>query len=234
MGVQAEECIVSKPLITRRSLLKASGAATGLLLMSEGSRFLVSEPNPFKVTTTTLFWVGEPSTDENDFIPNDQSYWDKDWQANYGGVDDPVQRNKHWPAGFTPKQNPFYVALPYGEFTEDGDALKANARRVPWYRSGLDPLLKNRWVEVQRDGRSCFAQWQDVGPCGEDDFAFVFGSARKPLNTFDARAGLDVSPAVWHYLGMTDNGPAGWRFVEEADVPVGPWTEIVTTLGNNR
>jgi hypothetical protein len=33
---------------------------------------------------------------------------------------------------------------------------------------------------------------------------------------------------------MTDNGPAGWRFVEEVDVPVGPWTEIVTTLGNNR
>ncbi len=223
-----------KTLITRRNLLKASGAATGLLLTSEGPQFLLSEPNPFKVTMTTLFWVGEPSTDENDFIPNDQSYWDKDWQANYGGVDDPMQRNKHWPAGFTPKQNPFYVALPYGEFTEQGDSLKANARRVPWYRSGLEPLLKNCWVEVQRDGRSCFAQWQDVGPCGEDDFAFVFGRSRKPLNTFEARAGLDVSPAVWHYLGMQDNGPAGWRFVEEADVPAGPWTEIVTTLGNNR
>ena len=63
---------------------------------------------------------------------------------------------------------------------------------------------------------------------------FVFGGASTPRNTFDAKAGLDVSPAVWHHLGMHDNGLSAWRFVEEADVPVGPWTEIVTTLGNNR
>jgi hypothetical protein len=135
---------------------------------------------------------------------------------------------------FTPKQNPFYVALPYGEFTEHGNALKKNARHAPWYRSDLDPLLKNRWVEVRRDGLSCFAQWQDVGPCNEDDFGFVFGDALKPLNTFDAKAGLDVSPAVWHYLGMRNNGPAGWRFVEAAAVPAGPWTEIIISSGNNR
>jgi hypothetical protein len=71
------------------------------------------------------------------------------------------------------------------------------------YSSGLDPLLTNRWVEMKRDGRSCFAQWQDVGPCGEDDFGFVFGKALKLRNKFDARASLDVSPAVWHYLGCT-------------------------------
>ena len=81
-------------------------------------------------------------------------------------------------------------------------------------RSGLDPLLKNRWVEIRRNGRSCFAQWQDVGPCGEDDFDFVFGRASKPRNTFDAKAGLDVSPAVWHHLGMHDNDLSAWRFVE--------------------
>jgi hypothetical protein len=225
---------VSGATITRRNLLTAGAATTGLFLLAGGMQVLRSEPNPFKVTMTTLFWVGEPSNQENDFIPNDQSYWDKDWQENYGGVDDPERRNRHWPAGFTPKQNPFYVALPYGEFTEQGDALKHNARHVPWYRSGLDPLLKNRWVEIRRNDRSCFAQWQDVGPCGEDDFDFVFGGASKPRNTFDAKAGLDVSPAVWHHLGMHDNGLSAWRFVEEADVPAGPWTEIVTTLGNNR
>jgi hypothetical protein len=182
---------------------------------------------------TTLFWVGEPSTDENDFIPNDQSYWDKDWQANYGGVDDPERRNGHWPADFTPKQNPFYVALPFGEFTERNE-LKMDARRIPWYRAGLEPLLKNRWVEINRNGRSCFAQWQDVGPCNEDDFGFVFGDAPKPVNTFEVKAGLDVSPAVWHYLGMQDNAHTGWRFVEASAVPSGPWMDIVTTLGNNR
>jgi hypothetical protein len=62
----------------------------------------------------------------------------------------------------------------------------------------------------------------------------MFGRASKPRNTFDARAGLDVSPAVWHHLGMHDNDLSAWRFVEEADVPSGPWAEIVTTLGNNR
>jgi hypothetical protein len=100
--------------------------------------------------------------------------------------------------------------------------------------NGYSPLLKNRWIEILLDGRSCFAQWQDVGPCNEDDFAFVFGNATKPRNTFDAKAGLDVSPAVWHYLGMNDNGLTAWRFVDARDVPAGPWTEIVTTSGNNR
>jgi len=62
----------------------------------------------------------------------------------------------------------------------------------------------------------------------------VFGDADVPLNTFDTVAGLDVSPAVWHRLGMTDNALTEWRFVEESEVPDGPWTEIVTTSGNNR
>jgi hypothetical protein len=43
-----------------------------------------------------------------------------------------------------------------------------------------------------------------------------------------------MSPPPWHYFGMRENGPSAWRFVEAADVPAGPWAEIVTTLGNNR
>ena len=35
-------------------------------------------------------------------------------------------------------------------------------------------------------GRSCFAPWEDVGPSGEDDFAFVFGDPDVSRNTFDA------------------------------------------------
>jgi len=89
-------------------------------------------------------------------------------------------------------------------------------------------------VEIKLDDRSCFAQWRDIGTCGEDDFGFVFGDSLKPRNKFDARAGLDVSPAVWHYLGMTENQVASWRFVDARDVPAGPWTEIVTMSGNNR
>jgi hypothetical protein len=77
-------------------------------------------------------------------------------------------------------------------------------------------------VEIKRDGRSCFVRWQDVGPCGEDDFGFVFGKALKPGNKFDARAGLDVSPAVWHYLGMHDNGPAEWASLMQPRFQLGP------------
>jgi hypothetical protein len=218
--------------VTRRELMTAAAVIVGSALLAE-AYLLRRAGTGLKVTMTTLFWVGEPSNDENAFIPNHESYWDKDWQASYGGIDDPERRNGHWPAGFKPKENPFYVALPYGEFGE-ANALKLEAQRVPWYRPGVSPLLKNRWVEIVRDGRSCFAQWQDVGPCGEDDFDFVFGTAAKPRNTFEAKAGLDVSPAVWHHFGMSNNGLAAWRFVDAADVPEGPWTEIVTISGNNR
>ncbi len=194
---------------------------------------MAATASDFKTTMTTMFWVGEAADAENAFIPNHESYWDKDWLANFGGVDDPWLRNGHWAAGFTPKENPFYVALPYGEFLDDG-VLKTEAFEVPWFQPGLFPLLKNRWVEIRHKGRVCFAQWQDVGPCGEDDFAYVFGASRIPQNTFDAKAGLDVSPAVWHALGMTENRPTAWRFVDESEVPEGPWTEIVTVSGNNR
>jgi len=184
---------------------------------------------------TTLFWVGEPSDADDAFIANDVSYWDKDWQLSYGGVDDPKFRNGYWPADFRPKENPFYVALPFGEFESTrGHTLKRDAQNVPWYSRGLSPLLKNHWVEIKLGDRTCYAQWQDVGPFKVDDFAFVFGNSKNPANTFDAKAGLDVSPAVWHYLSMKDNGFTAWRFSEAADVPSGPWTEIVTTSGNNR
>ena len=61
-----------------------------------------------------------------------------------------------------------------------------------------------------------------------------FGNATNPRNIFDAKAGLDVSPAISHHLGMVDNEFTAWRFVDAADVPRGPWTDIVTSSGNNR
>jgi hypothetical protein len=89
-------------------------------------------------------------------------------------------------------------------------------------------------VQIRWSARSCFAQLQDVGPCGEDDFEFVFGNAALPSNAFGAKAGLDVSPAVRRYLGMNHNNLTYWRFADESDVLEGPWMEIVTTPGNNR
>ena len=132
----------------------------------------------------------EPASPDNNFVSNHESYWDKDWQTKFGGVDHPMRRRGYWPAEFKPRENPFYVALPYGEFVGDSQ-LKSNVERIPWYRPGLAPLLKNHWVEVLWSDRSCFAQWEDVGPVRNDDFEFVFGDAVRPLNTLTIRAGLD-------------------------------------------
>jgi hypothetical protein len=37
-------------------------------------------------------------------------------------------------------------------------------------------------------------------------------------------AGIDVSPAVRDYLGLGPLGLVDWRFVEQAQVPAGPWS----------
>jgi hypothetical protein len=217
---------------TRRQLVATAGCVIGASLLTEA---VLLRKDMFKSTMTTLFWVGEPSDADNAFIPNDVSYWDKDWQLHYGGVDNPQRRNGLWPADFRPKENPFYVALPYGEFAlTRGYELRRDAQNIPWYRPGLSPLLKNHWVEIKFGNRTCYAQWQDVGPFEVDDFGYVFGAAPDPRNTFDLKAGLDVSPAIWHYLGMDDNEYTAWRFTDVADIPPGPWTEIVTISGNNR
>jgi hypothetical protein len=77
-------------------------------------------------------------------------------------------------------------------------------------------------VEVRYKGKSVYAQWADVGPFGEDDFDWVFGSAAKPRNKEGEKAGLDISPAAAQYLGMSDNDKTEWRFVEENEVPDSP------------
>jgi hypothetical protein len=181
----------------------------------------------FKKTITTIFWVGEAATAENGYIDNYGSYWDANWMKHYGGVDSPTKRNGHFPAGFKPKQNPFYVALPFAEVDHAGN-LKEAAKKIPGFGEGSEPLTRNRWVEIRYKGKSCFAQWEDVGPSEENDFDWVFGSARKPKNQYDLKAGLDISPAAAHYLGIEDSARTEWRFVDASEVPDGPWKEIVT------
>lgn len=189
--------------------------------------------SPQPTVTATVFWVGEQATADNDQIPNAQSAWDERWQQHFGGVDDPDRRTAggKWPAAFRPSENPFYFALPYGEFTDAG-AVRDSVDRIPWYDPARPPelgrsILKNRWIEVRHTGRTAYAQWQDVGPFVEDDVDYVFGEARPR----EPRAGLDLSPATAAALGIDGRGEVSWRFVRAADVPPGPWTEIVTTRG---
>lgn len=184
-----------------------------------------------KRAVTTVFWVGEKAGRENDYISNADSAWDRRWKEHFGGEDDSDDRCGYRPCDFVPDENPFYVALPYNDLTDDGER-KASARDVPWFDSAhaeKGSILKNRWVAVTYRGTTCYGQWEDVGPGGEDDFAYVFGDAEKPTNTFGERAGLDISPALRDCFDANDVIETKWRFVERVDVPAGPWLTTITT-----
>ncbi len=183
--------------------------------------------NVWKKATTTVFWVGEDAGSDNGQIHNRSSAWDVDWETSFGGYDDPECRNGFFPCGFVPKENPFYVALPYNDLRLDG-VHKVDPRLASGPRVRYESDLKNRWVEVRSGGISCFGQWQDVGPFGEDDIEYVFGVEQKPLNTRGEMAGLDVSPAMRDCLKEDGLFVAEWRLVKESEVPTGAWRKITT------
>lgn len=185
----------------------------------------------YKLVMTTFFWVGEPETASNGYISNVASAWDAKWMEHYGGEDTGTSRCGYAPCAFTPKENPFYVALPYNDLDPKGQR-KASASQVPWFSVAQNQksILKNHWVEMVFNNRTCYGQLEDVGPTEHDDFSYVFGDAT-PINQFGAKAGLDASPAVRDCLGMKDNGLVNWRFVDETAVPDGPWKQTITTSG---
>lgn len=179
----------------------------------------------------TVFWVGEAADADNDFIQNRSSTWQEDWQGHYGGVDDPDNRCGHNPCGFTPKENPFYFALPFNDYQENGEPRAADVlRKIPWYTGQPaegTSLLKNRWVKITSGSTTVYAQWEDAGPFNEEDVDYVFGTNAPK----EHRAGIDLSPATAKYLGVDGRGTVAWQFVDEAHVPAGPWKDIVTTSG---
>lgn len=184
---------------------------------------------------TTIFWVG---AEKGQSGPESRvaSAWDAEWVSHFGGVDDPFNRsplNPYWPLGFTPLENPFYVALPYNDFAPTGVRRPNAAAVVPWARlreyGPLDSMVKNRWVKIVNAGRVCYAQWEDVGPFQNHDFRYVFGS-NKPRNKQNLGAGLEVSPALARCLDLIGIAATSWRFVfDDETLPDGPWAEIVTT-----
>ena len=178
---------------------------------------------------TTVFWVGEQPT-QNNPVPNCKSSWDVKWAQNFGGYDnpDPRERRGYLPARFIPRQNPFYVALPYNDVTR-GRTKPEAPRVIPWFRESFvkhgQSVCKGRWVVVRYRGRDAYAQWEDCGPFRTDHWQYVFGNQR-PLPNLNQAAGLDISPAVRDYLGMRGGKDVtSWRFVEFREVPRGPWAQ---------
>jgi hypothetical protein len=190
---------------------------------------------PWKLDiVATVFWVGEQPT-ENNPTPNDKSSWDTQWMQSFGGYDDPdpsKRTDNYTPVGFTPKQNPFYVALPYNDCIDYNSHKPEASKVIPWFkqkfvRSGKT-VLKGQWIAIRYGNRVCYAQWEDCGPFVTDDHDYVFGNAR-PKNTSNRGAGIDISPGVRDYLGISSSGRCDWRFVDVSEVPAGPWR----TLGSN-
>lgn len=178
---------------------------------------------------TTVFWVGEQPT-QNNPVPNCKSSWDVNWARNYGGYDnpDPRERRGYLPARFIPRQNPFYVALPYNDVTR-GRTKPEAPRVIPWFREAYvkpgQSVCKGRWVVIRYRGREAYAQWEDCGPFRTDHWQYVFGNQR-PLPNLNQAAGLDISPAVRDYIGMRGGKDVtSWRFVEFREVPRGPWAQ---------
>lgn len=186
------------------------------------------QPNHRNVRAT-VFWVGEPPDADNANITNVASSWTGNWVKAFGGIDSYTQRCGYNPCGFAPKENAFYFALPYNDRDGKGN-LKPTSEleRIPWYSGAAlegESLLKNRWIAVTNNanGKTSYAQWEDVGPMYEDDIDYVFGDKAPKF-----KAGLDLSPANNTYLDLQGEGNVSWRFVDSSAVPDGPWKTLVT------
>lgn len=165
--------------------------------------------------------------------------------------------NGYFPAGLPPiYENPFYLDLPYDDYNpSDATDTTGYARRcndIPWandagYAGNCTnrqfSYMKNRFVKVMANGKTCYGQIEDAGPADDGngngnyaDAQYVFGSYdARPYNTSYNAAGMDVSPALNACLGGTFNSDltVNWQFVDMGDVPNGPWKTLVTTTAPN-
>ncbi len=205
-----------------------SGKSNGISNKTEAKTGYLLHKN----ITTTIFWTGEEASNENGYIANFANAWDVLWMQHYGGIDTPDNRNGYSPAGFKPNENPFYAALPYNDFDKNGKKKKDTASYITWAtktdNNKSTSICKNRWIKIIKGEKIAYAQWEDVGPFEENDPNYVFGNAN-PKNSINDSAGLDVSPAVRDFLDLEDIDKTSWQFVDEKDVPNGPWKKIVTT-----
>lgn len=193
----------------------------------------------------TVFWIGAigPMAGAGEDGQSLVSAWDSRWAEHYGGCDgsgtpgtacdsDVARRSApdFFPTGTSPRENPFYVGLPYNDLLSP---KSTDRHRIPW---SADPgfavhlndrgvsFVKNRWVAVRGPQATCYAQVEDSGP-GEPEPDYVLGTApsRSPY-------GINLSPAVYRCAGLAPaagSGIVAWRFVDAPEP--GPWGRIVTT-----
>ena len=90
----------------------------------------------------TTFWVGEifdPNAADGSQV---YSTYDAQWEAHYGGCDGvPVgsdcrterrtAANDYFPTAMSPRQNPFYLDLPFDDINDDA-AFHQRGQVIPW------------------------------------------------------------------------------------------------------
>jgi hypothetical protein len=222
----------AKVKLSKRSERSADDRRLNIEAVAFPPRDLGSEQERFpwkRNIVTTVFWIGEAPAGNNP-VPNHVSSWDKDWAKSYGGFDDPnpAHRSDYMPVKFTPRQNPFYCALPYNDKAATGHRPEA-PQVVPWFKEAYQgpavSTCKDRWVAIRKGNRVVYAQWEDAGPFRTDHWQYVFGNER-PKPNLNKGAGLDVSPAVRDYLGLNETDVTDWKFVDFSEVPRGPWSKL--------
>ncbi len=189
----------------------------------------------------SVFHVGVEAPGQGVDAQSVSSGWDRAWAEHYGGCDGlgPVgtscrsdladRRPPDWfPVALVPKENPYYVGLPYNDLTHPSDRGAVPWARDPGYAEHLrDPgfsLIKNRWVQVTGANGSCYAQVEDTGPGPSDPDYVLRGAA--PRHT----PALNLSPALARCIGVSDPTAVtdvDWAFVDRP--PPGPWTAVVTS-----
>ena len=173
-----------------------------------------------------VFWVGQKSAEKpHEARPN---AWNPHWVEHFGGIDHPQRRNGYLPADFTPRRNPFYVALPFNDLGPDQRHRPEASEVIPWYwreyRGNNHSVCKGRWLAIHHRGKICYAQWENVGPDHDDLSEYVFGGHPLPDN-LKGHAGIEISPATRDFLKFRHGDRIQWRFVRAEDVPRGPWNQ---------
>jgi len=88
------------------------------------------------------------------------------------------------------------------------------------------PAVKSlgRFVRLRNvlNDRKALAIVLDVGPWNIRDDEYVFGAARPQAETGTDQqgrktngAGIDLGEKIWKKLGMKDNGPVEWEFIDD-------------------
>jgi hypothetical protein len=232
-------------------LLVATLLAAGVVAAPAADARRERYPKHTGVIATT-FWVGEIFDPDADDGSQMYSTYDDHWYRSYGGCDGVIRAdvchterrassNGWFPRHMTPRQNPFYLDLPYDDLN-DRVGYRDRGDVIPWahrkrYADDIDnpdvSLMKDRWVKISSRGHTCYGQIEDAGPGKYHDATYVFGRTdARPTSKRYNNAGMDVSPALNGCLGFReldgDHDRISWRFVDDADVPPGPWTRVVT------